>query len=467
MPLLPELARRMVLGLDEDKSFGDLYKIFQEMVNQKLQNSDGKLRKALEKLQENDKECLCLFHAISRPVLRSLLMGRLAMDFWRSESSALNPVNNRHHTYDPQGPGTYALAVYVRGRQGKWLSTLEIQGLVRVLREYDRAWKLYDTQLDRDASYTDRRLTTQERALMTRAMNIDNHLQSVEFELTEPGSASQTSSIQTRRGAGYHIDDYERPRFAPSDADSITDLCDMLRRRCRAFDATVQQESAPVQIGCTNDLHKRLPAHNPRTSSLVASSKNLGLLVSAMAEVGCDPGVVAVPILRVWEYEQLALSEIMVHVLAGSFIDERGLNKHHPGVPTRAEEKMKAKVYEDCQIHVWLESPWWTENMKYTRDKMIQHHQAVFKEKARELKVEEMLAEANEYLSFDIHKVLEANEKSFNQLLERWQKLRERAAALEEEAKERDRLIEELAEYTEYEELMKFDLFGLEDEDTA
>lgn len=461
MPLLPELTRRMIIGLDQNKSFGDLYKIFREMVTLKLQSADGQLRNALLKLQENDKECLCIFHAISRRILRSLLMGRLAMDLWQSESGAHNRVNNWHHTYAPTGPGTYALAVYVRGRQGKWLSINEIRDLVKVLREYDSACKLYDTHSHGDASYTDKRLNHEQRSFMTRAMSIDNHFSSTEFELAGPGSASQASSIPTGRGTGLYLEDYEMPRFAPTDDNSINDLCNMLRRRCGDFDPNVWQESGPVQIGCTGDLHKRLPAHNPRTSSLVGSSKNLGLLASAMAELGYDPAVVAVPILRVWEYEQLALSEIMVHVLAGSFIDERGLNKHHPGVPTRADEKKKALTYEDCKVHVWVENPWWTENIEYTRQKMIEANEAALQEKARELKLDELMARANKLLAFDFQEILDEHEKAWKELEECFQKILDDVAVIREQVEETDRLVEKMDAFmSSIKEMMEVKLFG-------
>ncbi|ETS73245.1 hypothetical protein PFICI_14850 [Pestalotiopsis fici W106-1] len=429
MPVLPTLSRRMVEEIDHGATYGSLFKTFKEMVEGLLLRVDrGPLREALMLPQKHEKEFLAVFHAISRPVLRSLIMGRLASDLWHSESE------NWKHVYGEKGAGTYALAMCIDGRQGNWLTKRELIQVIGHLKDYAKACVLFQRLVDDQNSYNNQPLEDEEVDFMTKAMEIDNTYVSQETEWHLDVGIDDACSVTTHTTVadGTRIADYRAPRFASSGRDqqvNINDLCSMLTRRCRqVHDPDIQQKSVPLQIGCSDKLDQRIKDHNPDITNLSKSSKAWGLLVSTIRYMGHRPKLVAVPIVRVWTSEQVGFSEILVHVLAGSFLRERGLNVHPPGKPAKPDtDKRQENINRDGKIHVWLDKPWFQQNLRFTLGAAEPGVIPALDAKVDELLSRELLDEY-ERVESEVEASREAYERdktAAKKSLEEWEKLRD------------------------------------------
>ncbi|RYP53031.1 hypothetical protein DL769_010575 [Monosporascus sp. CRB-8-3] len=80
-------------------------------------------------------------------------------------------------------------------------------------------------------------------------------------------------------------------------------------------------------------------AHAPDLSSLASSSSMLKLMLACIRYMGLKPIVHTVPMVMVWEEEQIPLSEILVTVLAQSLATHHGLNVIQPGTNSSMDER--------------------------------------------------------------------------------------------------------------------------------
>ncbi|KAL2060763.1 hypothetical protein VTL71DRAFT_9405 [Oculimacula yallundae] len=91
-----------------------------------------------------------------------------------------------------------------------------------------------------------------------------------------------------------------------------------------------RQIQAPFYVGCSNQLGIRIQAYDTvEHLDGVAKLWKLLLSITNVLEYSIEP--VLVPIIRIWQQDQLPIAEIMLTMLASSLTIDGGLNCVHPG----------------------------------------------------------------------------------------------------------------------------------------
>ncbi|KAH9907085.1 hypothetical protein F4778DRAFT_613623 [Xylariomycetidae sp. FL2044] len=343
IPLLSLHAIRLVRDLDAGASLDSLFTYVKEMARAfHTEQNFLSCPKTLEAFQDNtqtQREIQALFHTIPRPTLRSLVLGLLPHDLHDDDSA------NWANIYHPTGPGTYLIGISIRGRRGAFLSQVEIHEVIHLLNSYKVACEAWKTLDDAD-SWGQSQLTDWQEACLALAMRIDNHMM-----------VKRNEWNSGRR--------FEKPRCFSG----RTGLCNLealiasLRNRLSAdYDQEVYQLTAPAYVGCSHRVKKRAIHHDPDYGNLSGSSSMLKLLLCCIGEMGLRPQVHTIPIVMVWEENQIQLSEILVHVLAQSLVSLNGLNIIQPGTSPIPDERHR-DLYDATKHHVWFRRLFLKENI--------------------------------------------------------------------------------------------------------
>ena len=111
-------------------------------------------------------------------------------------------------------------------------------------------------------------------------------------------------------------------------------LYDKLRERDRKdLDPTglTRQTQSPTEVGCAQELQARMSAHLT-TSDLKSTNKPWGFVLSCLEVLGVKITIVSLPILKVWSEDTLMKAEVLVTILAGSYIHDGGFNPVQAGI---------------------------------------------------------------------------------------------------------------------------------------
>ncbi|GJC82392.1 hypothetical protein ColLi_05230 [Colletotrichum liriopes] len=272
-----------------------------------------------------------LIHATASGLLLSLIKGTLAYDY--------HP-DRRRQTYPEKGAGTYAVAPYIEGRDGKFLCRNELREIVNDLDQYLEAYtRLQVHQGDRSL------MQPGERRLVRFANEVDQVF-SPGWTPTKPTAlrwvTSQVSFLGiTALRESLHLRDQNSP--------DVT--------------GTVWQEQAPIYVGCSNAMEACLPQHRPE-NGLSRTSKAPGLLLSLLKKRGHDVRVVAVPVVKTWTDDMLPCSEVVVTLLAQSLTEQGGLNVIDGG--GRSDNSRSLASQEESRVEVMGQFPFVKENTDST-----------------------------------------------------------------------------------------------------
>ncbi|KAF4636373.1 hypothetical protein G7Y89_g1713 [Cudoniella acicularis] len=124
----------------------------------------------------------------------------------------------------------------------------------------------------------------------------------------------------------------------------------------------VRQLQSLTQVGCSNTLNTRMGQYQPRTG-MKSTPKTWQLVLGCLAVLGIDVEIVGLPILKIWKEEHLELSEILVTSLAGSLIEQYGINPVAPGTQSFNGDNLDLETEE-----VFEECSWVFDNMKHDID---------------------------------------------------------------------------------------------------
>lgn len=338
LPSLDDAQARLVRAIDDGASFHDMWALACEMAAAQSNH----VRRAFAEDAARESPMQILFHTMSRPFLRSLVLGTVAHDLHEDHSA------HWRQTYPMRHAGSYAVGLVVQDR-GAFLTKAETRQLVQRLRQYAAAVEYMDARRADDA-YGNSQVTDAEREVLETVMAIDNRYLKAHQQWEEG-------------------DPFRMPRFAGSrqqdPAGHIRQLVAMFERRVLADGPDhVAQLSSPLYVGCAGNLAARTPHHDQRASGGV---KLLHLTQSCMAYCGFSPRTVAAPALWVWEEEHVPLAEMLVTVLAGSLVAQGGFNAVAPGsnrpdlTGAGAEEMLQT-----TQDYVYGERPFFQENLRQT-----------------------------------------------------------------------------------------------------
>ncbi|KAI4858836.1 hypothetical protein F4820DRAFT_467785 [Hypoxylon rubiginosum] len=347
-PILGNLARRFVEGLDDGASLDSLFPIVIEMAQEMGQELPGQgmsniVKHFEDKESETHKQLRILFHTIHRKTLRSLVLGHTAHDFYNKFSS------NWNYTYEKSGPGTYVIGLSIEGRRGAFLSWKEIEKVIGYIEEYNagcEAWREWDSGDPYEESQPEPRV----KEAIEKALIIDSEMESEE-DKWKPGQR------------------LIKPKGI-TPVKNIDALTKMLRRRVdRRFDENTPQTSSPAYTGCGRKMPRRMLGHDPDYGNFASTSTTLRILQSCIRHIGLMPLVTAVPVVVVWEQRHIGLSEELVTVLTRSMIGMDGFNVMKPGTVTTWGDT-NIYFYEEAKRYVWIMTPWFGENLEMSIDHM-------------------------------------------------------------------------------------------------
>ncbi|RYP67452.1 hypothetical protein DL771_007230 [Monosporascus sp. 5C6A] len=343
LPVHNPLGERLVEMLDQGKSLAAIFPVVKAMAGRFAEQDRircSKTKDAVEDGSQSEGELLVLFHTINRKTLRSLVLGFLAFDLHKEGTK------NWENVYAPNGPGTYVIAVSIKDRDGMFLSRQENKELAVRVDRYARACEAW-TKI-KDSYGQNSQIHPQETDLLRQAMEIDNELLVKKNQEWSRGDRFKEPRCWSGRGG-------------TANAQALVQMLD--RRRDAGFALDTAQAQSPVYVGCAHQVKKRMLAHDPDLGNLAGSSSMLKLSLACIRSMGLKPMVTTIPLVMVWKEDQIALSEILVTVLAQSLISLNGFNIVQPGTNANMDER-STDHYRSVMEHVWVQRPWFRENLE-------------------------------------------------------------------------------------------------------
>lgn len=363
LPIISSLSKELVEQVDQKASYEDVWRTVEKMA-QALRNQAFVNPAALIKPVEADRDAgsdmfvlMCTIHPL---VLRSLCMGTIALDFWDKKSPHWDLV------HETEGPGTYAVGIAIRDREGKFLTRQETKDLIRALQRYRDgclAW------VEKGDAYGESQLAPQQVSDLDYALAIDR-----EYPRRRGSNATDMDDSGPEAQG-----DTPRPRFARGTTGldltrNIDALIAMFEKRCvEAGDD--EQIQSPIAVGNSNDTEKRKQAYRPSLGSLGNTAKVYGLTLSCLSYNGLSPQEVFVPIVKAWQVSQINLGEVLVTLLAGSLVSVGGFNVHAPGLKKETDPPGD-DVFEDTRRLV-DRAPWFLSNLEHAKAKQTEHAELV------------------------------------------------------------------------------------------
>ncbi|KAK8040237.1 hypothetical protein PG991_000025 [Apiospora marii] len=355
LPVLSSLAIELVEILDDpERSYEDVWDVVKQMAldmcdMQSLIRTDDTVAKVFHEDEMADESTFLLLHTLHPRVLRSLCMGTVAYEFHDEQSAAWCNVYSEH------GPGAYAVGIAVTGRNGKFLTAIEIRALINILQTYAAGCAAWDARSGDvlDQLQLNQRQTTD----LAWAMEIDS-----QYPLA--GRVTPTSDMQAEIEAendtaahvgreaseGEMSQDTPRPRFSSSVAGGIHALVSMFERRLMyGASPSEPQVQSPLLIGSSHDLQTRKQDCRPNMAAFNSGANLYGLLMSCIKFMGLEPRQVFVPLTKAWQVSQINRGEVLGTILASSLVSMAGLNVYDPGAKNEVKPLPTDAIFEETR----------------------------------------------------------------------------------------------------------------------
>ncbi|KAI0019761.1 hypothetical protein F4780DRAFT_744765 [Xylariomycetidae sp. FL0641] len=368
LPIMPPSVSRLVAMLDEGKSYNQTYDY--------LCSESSLLDGIHTSIDITGDDMRILFHTLSRPLLRSLLMKTLGHDLYSKDFRKPNYLN----VYDNVVCGTYGAFMFIDGRRGAFLTKRETQKLINCLALYAKGVSIYDRDSGED-SYARSQLPSDEKEALNFTQEVDDILRSSAKKRWDPEDSQHQ---------------HQRPRFAMTEGGevgiqkdcsaNIQNLIAMFERRCLPRDDSfvvqdsideddgeegqhrddpddIYQLQSPLLIGNSGNINKRAFAHQT-DSTMDASSKVWALTISCIRHLEIPVKVGVVPLFGAWRDDQIDPSEVLGTIIACSLLPlGDGCNVKQPGTRGR-EGQTRDPGFEDTKKHIFAFKPWFRENLE-------------------------------------------------------------------------------------------------------
>lgn len=407
MPIIPDDVVDLVKMVDEGRSMN---RIFNRLMSSSL--AEGIETK--HDLQGDDMRVL--FHTLSRPLLRSMLLKTVGMDLYDKDIAE----DNWSHVYAVKGGGAYVATIHVRRRLGQFLCPREIREFIRMLERYARAVDAYDDCVVNDY-------------------------------LVKPGplgddlTFSQKVDDEMRSASEKHFKEYDpryaRPRFGglpprlvetPRDmSKNIRHLIAMFEKRCagREEDEEVFQWQAPMMVGNAANLRNRTSVHY-HDSSMSSTSKVWALTISCLRMMGVLARVQVAPLFCAWTLDQMDLGEVLGTILGGTLLPGDGFNVKQPGTRGGGPE-IREDGLEEAKTEVFYWRGWFQENLRHSIADVHRPGQVLAGLRAYVATLEQYKARADE-LRERIQRAEEERETAMREAIQNAEQVEETLASLRE-----------------------------------
>ncbi|RYP58458.1 hypothetical protein DL769_008949 [Monosporascus sp. CRB-8-3] len=408
LPVMPRNVVELVKMVDDGKSFDEMFeKLMNSSMAEDVEFGDDEV--AMGRLRN-------LFHTLSRPMLRSVLMKHLGPDLYNADRLKENHENvcSCEHS-----AGSYVAFIYVPGCWDRFLTAKETRRLVGDLRRYAREVDIFDSCVD-ERGYS-QLVVVQDREDLVFAQEVDDEVRNtVHWDPANPR--------------------FERPRFGgvPSTRPGvqkdmsvrIRHLIGMFLKRCRVRSGNpvrdggdnsmevsedggddedddedgVYQRQSPLMVGNAGVLRNRVVSHYPDTS-MDATEKVWALTLSCLRKRGMEVYVKVVPLCLAMEEDEIDAAEILGTILADSFLPGDGFNVKQPGTRGRSD-RTSDLGFRDAEAHIYYKG-WLRDNLAGS----IKYHRSLREGRAEKDKVIDQYNEKLEERRRARKRLLEAREK--------------------------------------------------------
>lgn len=267
-----------------------------------------------------------LLHTVAPETMQSILAETVAYDFHPSRPSRPRTLGGDHG-------GTYVAALSIAGRQGRFLTRLEIGQLVGHLQRYVAACECWCRR---------RRWT------------------GAAGEAAHKKVVADIEGMWMKAGAEDPICGQSAVRCV-----KIRALVDMLRKRDDpSLDPAgdVQQKQSPLMVGCSRDINSRVKQHHAMERGPVLTTYTWALVQACIERcLGLTVEVCTIPAVIAFDILHLELSEILVTTLCRSLVSQLGYNVVQAG--TQKAVKLDYMWAE----HLINHQPWFRDNLERTR----------------------------------------------------------------------------------------------------
>ncbi|RYP56434.1 hypothetical protein DL770_010829 [Monosporascus sp. CRB-9-2] len=338
MPLQGERTLTLFHALEDNDSYYELSlelsKLAKELAKYKKERVD-KPRDLIENDRWHGRSMLIMLHTIPKTLLRSIILNTVAYDF-------LNRITAPPLCYSADGPGTYVAAMSIRSRNGEFLCVVEIEDLIEGLRKYCKAYV-------RQKAHQGSPSTPEDKALDESAREVD-----AAFGSRSSGAKDRLRFIRSD-DAHQRVFVAHRELRGPLPASGTAG----------AVPSRVS-EAEPSDGGCSNQMDDRMPHHDPKGPSGLGPTTYTWALTLCLikSRLGLDPVVTVRPVVRTWENNLLATSEVLVTALAGSYVFQEGFNVI--GAGGQAGDRPD-NVLTDCKRYIFADRPFFGQNVNATQ----------------------------------------------------------------------------------------------------
>ncbi|KAI0020916.1 hypothetical protein F4780DRAFT_321428 [Xylariomycetidae sp. FL0641] len=330
VPHFDKRRRDLYHALVDNDSYFQLALLLASQSQELVTHKPEKVEMARNALQGDAKyrRMFMLLHTIPRPLLEAIIMGTVA-------HSALNQPQQTLPCYKGEGPGAYVAAMSIKGRAGYFTNALENHELIRGMRDYCEA---YEHQV--------------KGVVGLRATRLRAAANSVDSQFGRRSDPTRLSWITNTHAC-------RRVRLM---IDRLREKNDDIRNTGKSL--LHHHMQGPLMVGCSNELSLRMPQHDPADpTQLTGTTYTWALMLCVLKKLNLDPVVTVIPVVRVWEPEQLPLSEILVTALAASYAFQDGFNVVGAGGQDgtfTGWNSLKAKR------HVFMENNYFRDNIEAT-----------------------------------------------------------------------------------------------------
>ncbi|KAI1136310.1 hypothetical protein F5Y05DRAFT_420360 [Hypoxylon sp. FL0543] len=310
LPVMPDPVKTLVKMLDRGDSHDKMYR---ELINSTMAHG------IVDKRCFEGDDLRVLFHTMSRPLLRSVLLKTL-------------------------GPDLY---------DRRFLCVREMKQLIELLQTYAQAVDAYQAHLEAN-EYGNSQYTAEEEEAIRAAMAIDDaesgtanyDSQESDLRVFVPIFASGSAAKKLKEGQDARM------------SQTIYEFIRVLQKRCLPnVDEEVFQMQSPLMVGNAGDINREASDHLP---SLRQTPKIWGLLLSCLSVMKLEYEVQFATLFRAWEDdEQINHAEILGTILAGSLLFVDGCNAKQPGtravqgpVENRGFDKSKELVFAEQETQL-------------------------------------------------------------------------------------------------------------------
>ncbi|KAI1772024.1 hypothetical protein F4818DRAFT_427394 [Hypoxylon cercidicola] len=334
VPWIEEEQREMLRLLDREPLVS-LSRFLQRKAKESVLPASAWRPATMRKLLIDEDKAELLLHSVPKILLRGLAMGILG---WQARLHPPHPLAISQPIYADDGPGTYVATMGILGRDGRGPSANEWVTVCEKIEAYIEASEVLD------------RTPPAQRTAAMNKLVLD---------------ARRIDRIYAHSDSGSRLAFVGHIKSASNETDKWRVLIRTLRGfRDKAPDPDKPLLQTPSYVGCARDsIVHRSSSHCPQ-KGYQKGNEGWWLTMSCLMDMGLVPDVHIVHAVRIWEPDQLPMSEVLMTVVARSELGSWGFNFMVPGSTTAVKVPNPARDV----MGVWFHRHYLEEQLRESRE---------------------------------------------------------------------------------------------------